>query len=241
MTAEDHVTAAEFAIGLLEGVEHARAADRATFDPAFALEVDWWQRQLAPLYAQGEDVPPPAGLRERIEARLVDAPALAPRSASRRRERGGAGRWRFVGIGGALGALAASLVAWLLPVTAVPTPPPAPVAIAPHLLVAALAPTADSPKKAIVALLDRDTAALRLSDAIEVPSGRAAQLWRIPANGKPVSLGVVGLDAGRALSVTRSHLPRPGDQLAISVEPAGGSPTGQPTGPVILTGLLSDV
>jgi anti-sigma-K factor RskA len=29
-----------------------------------------------------------------------------------------------------------------------------------------------------------------------------------------------------------------GATLAISVEPIGGSPTGQPTGPVILTGKL---
>jgi anti-sigma-K factor RskA len=31
---------------------------------------------------------------------------------------------------------------------------------------------------------------------------------------------------------------RQGTVLAISVEPAGGSPTGQPTGPVIASGAL---
>jgi anti-sigma-K factor RskA len=32
-----------------------------------------------------------------------------------------------------------------------------------------------------------------------------------------------------------------GAVLAISVEPAGGSPTGQPTGPVVATGDLKSI
>ena len=35
-----------------------------------------------------------------------------------------------------------------------------------------------------------------------------------------------------------AQLPPPGDLLAVSLEPAGGSPTGLPTGPVLSHGKV---
>jgi anti-sigma-K factor RskA len=49
------------------------------------------------------------------------------------------------------------------------------------------------------------------------------------------------LDARFALApARRAHL-RVGARLAISVEPAGGSPSGAPTGPVILIGEVRTI
>lgn len=231
MTAEDRITAAELAIGLLAGEEAAGVSARAAVDPAFAQEVAWWQQQLAPLLAQVGDVAPPPHLRDRIEARL-DVPDIS----GRRRP----ARWHLLGIGGALGALAASFVAWVLPATTTSAPPPAVVTVAPRLLVASLLP-AEGKQKAVVAVLNRDAATLRLSASIDVPGGRAAQFWRIPAGGSPVSLGVLPGGAAKVLALPGASAPSPGDQLAISVEPAGGSPTGQPTGAVILAGAVSSI
>ena len=65
------------------------------------------------------------------------------------------------------------------------------------------------------------------------------ELWLIPANGKPVSVAVLGsLDARFELPPMHRGRLLPGAQLAVSTEPAGGSPTGQPTGPVILAGPI---
>lgn len=47
-----------------------------------------------------------------------------------------------------------------------------------------------------------------------VDQGRSLELWAIPADGKPIA-------------------------LAVSLEPKGGSPTGQPTGPVLYQGALA--
>jgi anti-sigma-K factor RskA len=63
----------------------------------------------------------------------------------------------------------------------------------------------------------------------------------IPTGGKPHSLGLV--DPGRPIKVIvppelRPHV-KADSVLAISVEPLGGSPTGQPTGPVIANGTLA--
>ncbi|HYF58675.1 MAG TPA: anti-sigma factor, partial [Burkholderiaceae bacterium] len=66
------------------------------------------------------------------------------------------------------------------------------------------------------------------------------ELWLIPAEGgAPVSVAVLGDLAARIElpAAIRERL-RPGAKLAVSVEPAGGSPTGGPTGPVILAGAI---
>ncbi|WP_432761835.1 anti-sigma factor domain-containing protein [Serratia proteamaculans] len=51
-----------------------------------------------------------------------------------------------------------------------------------------------------------------------------------PAGGKPVSLGIVAAQRVTRLVLDPVQLSR-GMTIAISLEPAGGSLTGQPTGP----------
>jgi anti-sigma-K factor RskA len=72
---------------------------------------------------------------------------------------------------------------------------------------------------------------------------RVLELWLIAPGGKPRSLGLI--EAGRAI-----HINLPADlighvaadtTLAVSLEPPGGSPTGQPTGPVIANGKLTNL
>ncbi|MFC3087445.1 anti-sigma factor domain-containing protein [Tabrizicola soli] len=61
--------------------------------------------------------------------------------------------------------------------------------------------------------------------------GQVHELWLIAPGEAPVSLGLLQ-DAPLVVS---SPAPPAGWMLAVSVEPAGGSPTAHPTGPVILT------
>ncbi|MGY2291784.1 anti-sigma factor [Pseudomonas sp. SDO528_S397] len=70
---------------------------------------------------------------------------------------------------------------------------------------------------------------------------RDLELWAIPPDGKPVSLGVLPASAqGRMdLSPQQQALLRTPLTLAISLEPHGGSTTGQPTGPVLYQGALA--
>lgn len=60
------------------------------------------------------------------------------------------------------------------------------------------------------------------------PEGQVHELWIIAPGAAPVSLGLL---ADADLTVT-TQAPK-GWTLAISLEPAGGSPTGAPTGPVL--------
>jgi len=68
-------------------------------------------------------------------------------------------------------------------------------------------------------------------------AGRVHQLWLIAGEAAPVSLGLI---EGDALSVTLPQVAE-GIVLAVSLEPAGGSPTGAPTGPVLVTGSLTAI
>jgi anti-sigma-K factor RskA len=72
---------------------------------------------------------------------------------------------------------------------------------------------------------------------INVPAGRALQVWTLPNRERgPVSVGL--MNEARTLQLSLKDLPLPGpDQLfEVTLEPATGSPTGQPTGPVVLKG-----
>lgn len=96
---------------------------------------------------------------------------------------------------------------------------------------------------ALVATLQTEDAALvyearHLGDTLTITrvagqpaaEGQVHELWIIAPDAAPVSLGLL---ADAPLAVQYPVPPR-GWTLAVSIEPAGGSPTGAPTGPVIL-------
>jgi anti-sigma-K factor RskA len=74
-------------------------------------------------------------------------------------------------------------------------------------------------------------------------AGHDFELWAIEGQAKPVSLGVI--PAGKTIRVRISpeigKLLANGGTLAISLEAPGGSPTGQPTGPVVAVGGLNQI
>jgi anti-sigma-K factor RskA len=70
---------------------------------------------------------------------------------------------------------------------------------------------------------------------------RVLELWSVPPEGNPRSLGLISANGVTVLK--RERLPatvlKGGTAaLAVSVEPPGGSPTGVPTGPVVFAGKL---
>ena len=68
-----------------------------------------------------------------------------------------------------------------------------------------------------------------------VPDARARELWALPEGGAPVSLGLMPASGEARLSLDarqRAALEAAAN-IAVSDEPAGGSPTGAPTGDVL--------
>jgi anti-sigma-K factor RskA len=82
---------------------------------------------------------------------------------------------------------------------------------------------------------------VRAVTAATPPRDRAFELWAIaPGATRPRSLGVIPPDGELKLFPLPSDL-RDGATLAISIEPIGGSPTQQPTGPVVFVGSVKAV
>ena len=91
----------------------------------------------------------------------------------------------------------------------------------------------------VVANLSRDGRTLSLRPDRPGVAGpdQSYELWLLTPEGGVLSLAVFGsLDA--RIELPERHRGRLRGQLAVSVEPPGGSPTGKPTGPVILVGAI---
>ena len=215
------MTAAELALGLLDGEERAAALRRVLADPAFAREVEEWRQRLAGLFDDYPEVAAPDSVAERLAA-PEPRPAVRPTSPF---------RWSIAAIGGAIAAMLALFVV-LQPAPRVDTPPH-------HMMVASLMMTDKS--AALPAMVDMTTGEMRIGETDMVPEGKTAQLWMIGGDGVPKSMGMLASTGPSRMMLPmekRRHL-RTGTMLAVSIEPLGGSPTGLPTGPVVASGKLS--
>lgn len=234
---EDDLLAGEYVLGLLEGPDRVAAEARVAADPVFAGCVEAWSVRLAPMLA-GTDVAPPAALWQSIAARLAandEGPSAQAEAAVR--------RWRFTAIGAS--AIAASLA--LLLVTR-PGPEPVPPPLSPpaatalqQMLVASLA--SEETRSAVTISVEEAGGRLLVTPVRLPADGRAPELWIIPGDGTPRSLGVIPAAAASRVAVPdqhRAHI-HTGATFAISMEPSGGSPTGAPTGPVTASGKITRV
>jgi len=82
---------------------------------------------------------------------------------------------------------------------------------------------------------------VRAATLAAAPAGHDYELWALPKGGAPVSLGLLPQGrngARRTLTLGQQQALATASQLAVSVEPSGGSPTGQPTGPVVFVAPL---
>lgn len=220
------LAAAELVLGLVGGEEAAALRARWHGDARFAAALDRWQRWAASL-ADAPPIAPSDRVWRIIAAKL---PGNDNRAGA---------RWRAA-------AIAASLVAALLGLREITRPGPVEVPVpvplvrqAPPPLVAVLAG-----KRGVVSV-SLDPQSGRLATLVHgIDPGRGAvELWVIPADGRPRALGVLpqnGAGWRQAPRGTPDFL-RAGATLAVSLEPAGGSPTGLPTGPVVATGTLQQV
>jgi anti-sigma-K factor RskA len=91
---------------------------------------------------------------------------------------------------------------------------------------------------AIVEAFADDSVRLVPLDRFEVPEGRVLEVWTLPdpATG-PVSLGT--FNNPQTINLAGPDLPPPtsGQLYEITLEPSGGSPTGRPTGPILVKGF----
>ncbi|MES2045880.1 MAG: anti-sigma factor [Pseudomonadota bacterium] len=232
------MTAAELALGLLDGEERSAALRRLLADRAFAAEVETWRGHLAQLFDLWPEVPVTGDVFGRVERSLDWPMGSAPAAPAPR-------RWLWPAMTG-LSSLAAAALLLMLVTRPEPQPAPnasRPIATAPvpeTMLVAAVTPGKGGAP--MTAVYDPASGGMRVTAQAMADANRSAELWVIAGDKVPHSLGILPASGGRmSLSAANRVRMAAGATLAVSLEPIGGSPTGLPTGPVVATGALSRV
>lgn len=235
---ESIALAGEYVLGLLEGQERDAAEHRLERDTAFATAVERWRRHFAALDATATPITPPADLWSRIEAGITGLLQPTASAEVARPATAGSSRlaewwnslfvWRGAAFAGALATvlLAVGLFGALDRAKRQP------------LMVAVLLTEGNAAAAVVHTFADGRVEMLPLQ-SIDVPAGKALEIWTLwdRAVG-PRSVGLI--DRARSTPLRLDNLPLGKDQLfEITLEPATGSPTGRPTGPIIAKGTTS--
>ena len=227
--------AAEYVSGLMRGPARRRFAKLLPAHPALRHAVHDWQARLMPLTAEVAPQTPSAAVWQRIEAKIHGATAAAAAAAPEPH----AGWWRQLAFWrgfSAVGALATLGLALLL-ASPGPVQPPIVVVLSAAAPAPGAAPGAAVPAS-FVASISADGRAMVTRPLINVSmeADRSLELWSLPPEGAPRSLGVIAAD--KATVVQRGKVLEGTAAFAVTLEAAGGSPDGKPHGPVLYVGKL---
>ncbi|MDI3274697.1 anti-sigma factor [Pseudomonas sp. MDT1-16] len=210
--------AADYAIGLMPSAARRRFEQLLLADTALRAELAQWQESLASLTEALPEQPVPdrvwQGITARIEPQVLHMPEKRP-------------FWSWMRVTAAVCSLVIAVTLGLL-------------YNRDSARYSATLLTADA-QPALKVEAHEDYLNVEPLTLAAVDPGRSLELWAIPADGKPISLGVIPTGGkGRvALSDVQKVLIGKPIGLAVSLEPKGGSPTGQPTGPVLYQGALA--
>jgi anti-sigma-K factor RskA len=215
--------AAAYALGTLRGPARRRFERMAREDATLRSLADRWQQHFASLAENVAPVEPPARVWRDIESRIAPTPT-APQAFP---------FWRAFGLvaGGLAGVLLAFFI-W----TSAPSRSLEP------LFVAVLT-AQDSGPRMVVSMHEPDELRVRIVRPWANVEGKSLELWVLPTEGAPRSLGLVpNVGAETLIHIRASDARMQGATgLAVSLEPAGGSPTKAPTGPVLCSGAIAPV
>jgi anti-sigma-K factor RskA len=204
--------AAEFVLGTLGGAARRRFDRARQADPFVERRVLAWEERLAGLTFRLDPVTPSPAVWPSIERRIGAAPARR--------------RCGLMAAAAAVAAAAALGLGWFLWQESRVAPPQAE---------ALFANEAGLSIWRVELAADGRTVEVSTIGAIEIPERRSRELWALPPESAPVSLGLMPargrtrlvLDERQQAAIALAP------NVAVSDEPFGGSPTGAPTGAVL--------
>lgn len=220
------VLAGEYVLGLLDGRERVEFEDRLAHDKEMRAHVAQWRHRFDELDAATATLAPSPQLWPAIERAIVaKTPAASARTSF--------DVWRSLQFwrGAALAAVMGCLLLAIGLVIGNQRPQP--------VVIAVLESQDSTPGAIVEAYADGSIRLVPLTD-IPVPEGRALQVWTLwdRATG-PVPLGLLDRARNAVLTVSGQPVPRPQQLYEITLEPAAGSPTGRPTGPILYKGFAA--
>jgi anti-sigma-K factor RskA len=227
--------AIDVALGLAEGTALERAERLMATDDVFRALVTDWRMRLSAIDATARERAVSMNGWNKVEAAL-DAPTpVQPRAVESSSQGLLANLWQSIGFWrpAAIAAAFAAAVLGLGLARNIAAGPDRPVYVA--------VLQADGGRAAAVVNAYADgTVTLVPLEQIGVPQGRILEVWTLQSREQgPMSVG--RMDSARTLKLDLTRLKRPdaGHLFEITVEPPGGSPTGRPTGPILMKGLAS--
>ena len=212
--------AAEYTLGTLRG-RARRRFERLCADSAAARSAVYrWEDHWSVLSRTVQPVEPSPQAWAAVRRRLFGDDAAAP-AAPRVR------RWRRWQLAAAAGLVAVALVVGLI------VRQPAPPALQ---TLAVLGTDTAHPVWRLERRLPLTSLTIEVVGTVPEAAGKSYELWALPRGAAPVSLGVLPAagSAERTLSERQRTALLAADKVAVSVEPFGGSPTGSPTGPIVI-------
>jgi anti-sigma-K factor RskA len=240
------VLAGEYVLGVLDAEQRRMAEQRIANEPSFADEVAIWEHHLMALAAEIA----PVSVPEYVWARISSASGLglSLRHAAKP-ERSSfwndIGVWRWLSAGGF--ATAAVCVLALFNVSHTPPSVAPPVAVVPAVaepmpmpMISNLA--REDGKPGFVAAVDKRSGRMKIMPMQPITQeGRVQELWLIPADGTPHSLGIVSAEHAQSGQLPEKMLAMLDSRaiFAITLEPPGGGPGGKPSGPVTAKGVIA--
>ena len=229
--------AAEYAMGMAEGAELARAVALESSADDFRAAVTRWRSHFLALDDTAAPLTPAPALWDKIAAQLdVQTLPETTRPVQPRNPRAKNARawdsllfWRGFGLATAFTTL---LLAFGL-MSLIARGPESPVHVA-------VLNTADGRAAAVVNAYANGTAELIPLEQIQVPEGRIIEVWTLQTREQgPVSIGRINQARRIKLDLKQLKRPEANHLFELTLEPQGGSPTGKPTGPILMKGLAA--
>jgi anti-sigma-K factor RskA len=230
----DQVIAGEYVLGVLSDEDRQKVEARMTLDRNFAAMVDHWRSNMLTV----DPTPRPTRKAPRRASPFAEPMAARPRALREHAPVLNPAIWQSVAFWrGASGILALAVVAMGLSQSGLLSPP------AGKPMTSSLAmPEGDL---ALTARYDAATGRIRIAPvaaaatAPGIADAKSLEVWLTPNGAAPVSLGVLQPGSQGDVFVPKSARNRlkEGAILSVSLEPAGGSPTGAPSGRVIAQGV----
>ena len=220
--------AAEYVLGTMPRRARRRFEAQLKLSPPLRGLVAEWEARLTPMAASLEPVTPPRRVWRTIEQRILGKNAARQSNWWNR-----LAFWRAAtGV-----AAAAVLVLAIVTTTAVQAPP------GPETLMVVVMDDMQTRAPAITASWEPGGYAkrihLRVIGHAEMAPDTAWELWMLPGKDRdPVSLGLITTHELQTLEIPAQIAPELDDAwgLGMTVEPAGGSPSGVPTNPMLYMG-----
>ena len=219
--------AAEYVLGTMKGGARRRFEEYARRDPAVRADITRWEAHLTPLADRLPAIEPPARVWSRIQTKLDMNVPLSPAKPL-------AGWWENLGLWRGLGIGAATFAAALLVAMIVFRP------VEPEPVLTAVLSEEKGDPRVIIQQPNPNVLLVKMVKPWRTNSGFSHELWVIPQDGKPRSLGIINAAANTKINLADLDTKLVnGTTMAVSLEPLGGSTTGAPTGRVVCRGSIA--